>query len=454
MATTLPAVLHLKTEEVDTPEKRVKYTVGIVGCGQEGSFYALAFAEAGFKVTCADEDQSVIKRLSKGNIRLGDRQAEAKLKAFIRKEQINATSDLKTAVSGSDVIIITVTQKIDVNKSSNCSEVESACKQIGASLQKGSLIVYGGIAGLGFVGGTVKETLENTSGLKVGEDFGLAYNPDFNLFFQTALQLADKEVTVAANDKFSLSAAAIIFETLTKSVRRIPNVRMMELAVLFAAAQRDLSVALANELAMFCESAGLDYGETVRLIEKDTCEGTAAPTISEETNRDEAYLLLENAENLNAKLRLPMLARQLNEDMARHAVNLTADALRSNGKTLRRARVALLGAADPGTGAAAFVTLLVAKGAKVSRYDPYISGDEQPEIKSLAKKTLNETLEGADCVVVLSAQEQLKRLNLKKLRAVMKFPAALIDLAGVVEPGKVEKEGFAYRGLGMGAWKK
>jgi nucleotide sugar dehydrogenase len=445
----------LKPEEVDTPEKRLKYTVSIVGCGQKGSFYSLAFAEAGFKVICADEDQSIIKRLSKGSMQLGDRQAEVKMKTFMRKEQVNATSDLKTAISGSDVIVITVNQKIDPKKSANDSEVESVCKHIGASLQKGSLVVYGGVAGFGFVGGTIKETLENTSGLKVGEDFGLAYNPDFNSPVQSALQMADKEVTVAANDKFSLNAAALIFETLTKKgVKRIPDVKMIELAVLFSAAQRDLNVALANELAMFCENAGVDYTETESLIEKDICKAILGPSISEEANRDEAYLLLENGENLNAKLRLPMLARQLNEDMSRHAVNLTQDALRSGGKTLRRAKVALLGAADPGTGAAAFVVLLEAKGAKVSRYDPYGSGDEQPEGRSSGKKTLNETAEGADCIVILSAQEQLKRLNLKKLRAIMKSPAALVDLAGVAEPGKVEKEGFTYRGLGMGAWKK
>jgi UDPglucose 6-dehydrogenase len=107
-----------------------------------------------------------------------------------------------------------------------------------------------------------------------------------------------------------------------------------------------------------------------------------------------------------------------------------------------------------GTAAATFVELLEAKGAKVNRYDPCSAGVEQPEGRTLLKKTVNEAVETTDCVVILSAQEQLKRLNLKKLRALMKSPAALVDLAGVFEPSKVEKEGFIYRGLGRGAWKK
>ncbi len=455
MANTLPAVLHLKQEEVDTHEKRGKYTVSVVGCGQKGIFYALVFAEAGFKVTCTDADQSVIKRLSKGNIQLRDHAAEVKLKNFMRRDQVNATSDLKTAISASDVIIVTVSPKIDAKKSSNCSQVETACKRVGAALQKGSLVVYCGVAGLGFVEGVVKETVQNTSGLRAGEDFGLAYNPVLNSVAYQVGQIGEEELTIAANDKVSLNSAALVFETISKKgVQRITDVKVAELGALFAGAKRDLNEAFANELAVFCENARVDYANIIKVLETNSCEANSTPSISEEANRDEAYLLLESAENLNTKLRLPVLARQVNEDVLRHAVNLTQDALRSGGKTLRRARIALLGTAEAGTAAAAFVEILESKGVKVSRFDPYCTGSDQLETGSSVKKTLNESVEGTDCVVILSAQEQFKRLNLKKLRVIMKSPAALVDLAGIAEPTKVEKEGFTYRGLGKGGWKK
>jgi UDPglucose 6-dehydrogenase len=70
------------------------------------------------------------------------------------------------------------------------------------------------------------------------------------------------------------------------------------------------------------------------------------------------------------------------------------------------------------------------------------------------KRSFNEAAEGTDCIVILSEQDQFKRLNLKKLRAVMKMPAAIVDLTGMIEPPKVEKEGFIYRGLGRGAGRK
>jgi UDP-N-acetyl-D-mannosaminuronic acid dehydrogenase len=448
VAKTLPAVLHLKTEEVDTPEKRGKYRVSIIGSGQQGIFYALAFAEAGFKVTCTDADQSAVKRLAKGNAQLADHEAELRLKRFLRAGQLSATSDLKTAVAQGDIIIISINATIDAKKNPDYSEIENACKQVGSALQKGSLVVYGGIAGFGFTDGLLREALENTSGLKVGEDFALAYNPTLNS--QTGVD----EWRIAAKDKVSLNSAAVLLETVAKrEVKKISNAKTAELAVLFAIARREVNVALANEMAIFCENAGVDHFETLKIIEKSEAMHSS-PTIAEEENRNGVYLLLEGAENIDSRLRLLLLARQLNENMTRHAVSLTQDSLRSFGRTLRRARIALLGSVRSGTGAAALVEMLEAKGVKVSRYDPQSSDNEQAESSSSLRRTLNETVEGTDCVVILTAQEQLRRLNLKKLRAVMRSPAALVDLVGMLEPSKVEEAGFIYRGLGRGVWKK
>jgi UDPglucose 6-dehydrogenase len=64
------------------------------------------------------------------------------------------------------------------------------------------------------------------------------------------------------------------------------------------------------------------------------------------------------------------------------------------------------------------------------------------------KTSLSEAVEGADCIVVLSGEEQFNHLNLKKLKALMKSPSVIVDLVGKFEPAQVETEGFIYRGLG------
>ena len=450
----MPAVLHLKPEEIDTNEKRGKYTVSVIGCEEKGVLYATAFAEAGFKVTCTDADQTLVKRLAKGKSPFSDREIETKLKRFLRRGQLNVTSELKNAVSQSDIIVMTLTAKIDGKKHPDYSEVESTCKQVGTALSRGALFIYGGIAGLGFTEGTIKETLENTSGLRAGEDFGLVYNPIQFFDRQPLASIANQELKVAAVDRISLDSAANVLGVITrKGVEQILDVKTAEAAFLFTIAKQDANLALANELAVFCENAGIDYFETLKLV--DTHEASFSPTVeAEEDNRNEAYLLLESAENLNAKLRLPALARKINEDIVRHAINLTKDALRSCGKTLRRARVAVLGAAKPKTAATVFVKMLEKRGAKASLYDPLLSKDELANMARVLKRSMKETVEGADCIVILTEQDQVKRLNLKKLQAVMKMPAAIVDLTGIIEPKKVERKGFTYRGLGRGIEKK
>ena len=132
----MPAVLCSKPEEIDTVEKRGKYTVSVIGCGEKGILYAVAFAEAGYKVICADADQSVVKRLARGKTPFSERDVEAKLKSFVRTGQLSATSDIKNSVSQSDIIIITITAKIDAKKNPDYSEVENSCKQVGAALHQ------------------------------------------------------------------------------------------------------------------------------------------------------------------------------------------------------------------------------------------------------------------------------------------------------------------------------
>jgi UDP-N-acetyl-D-mannosaminuronate dehydrogenase len=258
--------------------------------------------------------------------------------------------------------------------------------------------------------------------------------------------MANLELKIAATDQTSLSAASTILKTVTKKVKEVSDVKTAEIATLFTVAKQDSDRALANELAVFCENANIDYFKVIKLLELD--DPNFYPTIVDEETKHEAYLLLDSAENLNAKLRMPTLARQINEDMVKHAVNLTQDTLSRCGKPLRRAKVAVLGTANPTTATGIFVKMIELKGAKASLYDPILKVG--PQEWRIVKTNLNEAVEGTDCIVILTGQEQFKNLNLKKLKALMKTPAVIVDLIGIFEPKKVEAEGFIYCGLGRG----
>ncbi len=444
----MPSVLNLQPQDLDSKEKRSKYAVSIIGCGQIGILYAEAFAEAGYKVTCSDENQSLLKRLTKAKNCCANPEVETQLKKHINQGNLTTSNVRKNTVSQSDIIVLAINVRMDNKKNSDTNELEMACKQIGAALKKGSLLIYVGIGGFGSTETLLKETLENTSGLKEGKDFLLAYNPLH--FSKTHLikSLENIELIIASADQQSLDAAAIVLKTLTPKVKQTSQVKLAELAVLFKVAQHDACMALANELAVFCENAGMDYFNVQELVSNE--DSSFCPTIAEEENRKETYLLIESAENLNVKLRLPLLSRQINEDMVKHAINLTQEALRSCDKSLRRARVAVLGTANQNTATSEYIKSATTKGAKITLYDPLLAKNETLEPTPILKRSLSETVEGADCLVILTGQEQFKRLNLKKLRTVMKSPAVLVDLIGITNPKKVQAEGFIYCGIGRG----
>ena len=164
-------------------------------------------------------------------------------------------------------------------------------------------------------------------------------------------------------------------------------------------------------------------------------------------------MFLENEDNSSTNVKLSSTARKINEGLTIHSTKLAQKALRACGKTLRRARISVFGSIKPKSGAAEFIKLLEKKGAKTSIYDPFCPKGYLKEDTKNFKRNLNETVEGTDCLIILNAHKKIDKLNFKKLSARMKMPAAIIDLAGVIERKKTEKEGFTFYGLGRGSEK-
>lgn len=455
-------MMQTKPEELDTPEKRGKRSVTIIGCGQAGILQAVLFADAGFKVTCVDGDQTMVSRISKGKALFLNLETGTRLKNHVKTGRLSATNDVREPVSHSDIIAITTLVKINSKKKAEYSEIENICKKIGSCLQTGSLVIVMSPTGIGVTEGLIKETLENTSGYKAGTDFGLAYSPLKTLQPQTCEETANHQRIVAATDKNNLRVAAIVLESLAKrGIRKTTNMKAAEVAVLLEVLQRDVELALANETAVLCEKVGVDFAEAQGIVGAGSDSLPLPSTHADDSIGDEAYLLLEDAEGFNLKSRVATAARYVNQEMIKHAVNIVKDALRSCGKTQKRAKVGLLGVSQTPNAqspikrtAKKIIEMLEARGAKVSLYDPYLSENEIADTPYHIRKTMTDAVERADCILILTGHDQFKRINLRKMRLTMRMPAAIVDLEGIIEPSKVEKEGFVYRGLGRGVWTK
>ncbi|MEM3823918.1 MAG: nucleotide sugar dehydrogenase, partial [Candidatus Bathyarchaeia archaeon] len=443
-------------EDVDTVEKRSRYTASIVGCGYVGVLHAYLFVDAGFKVVCADSDQRALNLLSKGKTPFLNDEIKSKLKKCLKSGVLEVTGNIKNAVSRSNIVVVTTPIEIDEKKRVDYSNLKNVCKQVGLGLRQGTLIVIASTVGVGFTESVIKEILENSSGLKVGADFGLVYSP---VSSAVPSQLFINKRFVAGIEKNSLNSASIILGAVTKGgVKRAANVKILEFAKLSVAAQKMVNIALANELAIICENAGVDFLDVLKLLNDDACGMFLAPKIAERSILDEAKILLEDAENVNMKFRTLLVAEKVNDETLRHVLDLTRNALSEAGRTLKRARIAMLGIAEvpnmksqPKAMAKMLAEMLEAKGARVNIYDPNFSEEELAEIAHSLKRNLSDAVEGADCILIVTGHDQFRHMDLKKLKVMMRMPAAIIDLEGVFEPNEIRKEGLIYRGLGRGA---
>ncbi|KON34408.1 MAG: hypothetical protein AC479_00710 [miscellaneous Crenarchaeota group-6 archaeon AD8-1] len=445
-------ILGLEPSEIEEKEKREKFTISIIGCRKAGIQFAVAFADAGFRVICNDDDQNLLQLLIKGKTPYFTREIESKIKSNIKRGRIRTESDIKTAVSQSQIVILTTFIKINIRNKLNFSKIERNCKKIGKVLNRGMLIIYANISGIGYIEKTIKSILEDTSGFRASEDFGLVYCP-IQLNDKNPNIFTEKDLMIAGTDKESLNAAEIVLKTIMKKeIKKITDFKILEAAILFAIANNDLKLAFANEMAIFSEKLGLDYFEIIKIIEEKNTFFSQNIGI-EEGEKSKFYMLLESADNNAANAKLCILARKINEGLGRYLIKLTQQSLRTCGKTLRRTKISIIGSFQPRSTVSELIKLIEKKGAKINFYDPFLPKIYLQDYQKLFKRTFNEAVEGVDCLIILHHHPKIKRINFKKLSARMKMPAAIIDFSGILEPKKAEKAGFIFSGLGREAKK-
>ena len=449
--------MKLSTKDLESPENRQNYTACIVGCGRTGLVTAGLFVEAGFTVIGVDSSRHIVHQLQKGKSPFTENNLRKFIEPHIKNSRFSSTTNLRKAIAESNIIVVGVSASLDKNKKPDYSRFEQACKDIGMSLTSGSLIIFQNTMGPGTTQNLAKETLENASGLEAGVNFGLAYFSTLNNSVHASVNLNNGTKVVGGITKRSLNIACLILETITKSeIIRVKDIKIAEAVKLLEEAYKDVNIAFANEFAQFCEKAGIDFVKMRNIIDPLKFSGMAGLHTS-----SDSYVLVDEAQSLDVKLRMLSLSTKINNETLDHAIRLIRDSLRSTQKNLPRAKIAVFGvSALPNRKKVAnsatkkLVSRLKKMGASVHVYDPFFTHNELVNMNYAAEATLSQTVEGADCLVIAVAHERFSRLNLKRLQLLMKQPAAIVDMGQVVDPAKAENAGFVYRGFGRGIWTK
>ncbi len=423
-------VMKLAGKDLESPEKRREYTVCVVGCGRTGLVTACLFAEAGFNVICVDSSRITVHQLKRRKSPFTESDLRKFIESRIKDSQFMATTNLRKAVSESDILIIGVPASLDKKKKPDYSRLEKTCRDVGMSLNSGSLIIFQNTMGPGITETLAKEILENASGLEAGTDFGLAYSSTLNNSTHPSKDISNGTKVVGGITKRSLKVACLLLEAITKGeIVRVKNIKTAEAVKLLEEAYKDVNIAFANEFAHFCENAGIDFVKVWNIINPLKFSRMAGL----HTSRD-SYFLVEEAEAVDVKLRMLSLSAKINDETLDHAIRLVRDALRSCQKPLR--------------------SRLKKSGVLVRVYDPFFSQKELLSMGYSAEASLSKTVEGTDCLIVAVAHDRFTRLNLRRFQMLMKQPAAIVDMGQVVDPVKAEKAGFVYRGFGRGIWTK
>ena len=450
-------VMKLAGKDLESPEKRREYTVCVVGCGRTGLVTACLFAEAGFNVICVDSSRITVHQLKRRKSPFTESDLRKFIESRIKDSQFMATTNLRKAVSESDILIIGVPASLDKKKKPDYSRLEKTCRDVGMSLNSGSLIIFQNTMGPGITETLAKEILENASGLEAGTDFGLAYSSTLNNSTHPSKDVSNGTKVVGGITKRSLKVACLLLEAITKGeIVRVKNIKTAEAVKLLEEAYKDVNIAFANEFAHFCENAGIDFVKVRNIINPLKFSRMAGL----HTSRD-SYFLVEEAEAVDVKLRMLSLSAKINDETLDHAIRLVRDALRSCQKPLRRAKISVFGISSlPNRKKAAnsatkkLVNRLKKSGVSVRVYDPFFSQKELLSMGYTAEASLSKTVEGTDCLIVAVAHDRFTRLNLRRIQMLMNQPAAIVDMGQVVDPVKAEKAGFVYRGFGRGIWTK
>ncbi len=438
-------------------------SICVVGLGRIGLPTATLFADAGARVLGADINQDLVARLNAQNCQLTDEEGLPEMFSKVVAEgKLWATTHVSEAVSSADVIIICVPTPVDSAKVPNYAYVEAASHDIGKGLKRKSLVVVESTVGPGIVEDFIMPILEADSGLRAGLEFGLVSCPERADPGKIIQHMKDIPKIIGGIDPQSTEAAATLYENaLGVKVVRVSDPKTANAIKLTENLFRDVNIALANEFAVLYESLGVDMIEVIKgcstkynFMPHYPGPGVGGPCLP----CNPYYLIVESLKVGNIP-HLIRLAREINDGMPDHVVDLISGALNDAGKTMKGSTISILGLSykpevrdiqqSPMEKVIAEVLRL---GAKVRSYDPMYKGEMVFGVK--VEQTLQGAVDESDCIVIGTLHKEFEALDLDGFVKSLRMPAAIVDTRNALDPGDVINHGFAYRGVGrpVGKW--
>jgi nucleotide sugar dehydrogenase len=450
---------NLTSAKLSSLLKEGKINVAIIGLGRIGLPTAALLAEAGANVTGVDIRREIVDATNDGRCTLVDEPGLVEIvRETVRKGKLKAVVKPRDAVQSARFILICVGTPVDETKTPDYSWVLKASREVGNSLMPGSIVIVESTVGPGIVEEKIEPVLEEASGLKAGRDFGLVSCPERSDPGSIVRNMKTVPRVVGGTDRKSSELVSALYRSaFGVKVVLVSGPRTANAVKLTENLFRDVNIALANEFALLYEKVGVDAIEVI-----DACAtkynfmphypgaGVGGPCLP-----SNSYYLISEAIKAGNIPYIIRMAREINDRMPDHVVELAGEALNEAGKTINGSVVAVLGVAyKPNvrdiqlTPVEHVVSRLQEMGSEIRLYDPMFKGENVFGFR--VERKLEDAVRNADCVVVCTAHDEFKGLNLKRLSRLVRTRAAFVDARNVVSPGQASRSGFAFRGVGRG----
>ncbi|MCS4161431.1 UDP-N-acetyl-D-galactosamine dehydrogenase [Salinibacter ruber] len=321
---------------VPAPEEE---TIAVIGLGYVGLPVAVGMARHFDKVIGFDIDEQKVATLQKGRDPSGE--VDGGVLEDIDLAFTSAVEDLADAT----FFIVTVPTPIDENNVPDLSSLRAASRSVGRVLQPGSVVVYESTVYPGVTEEVCGPILEEASGLDQATDFAVGYSPE-------RINPGDEEHTlerivkvVSGEDEATLDRVAGVYETVVDAgVHRAPSIRVAEAAKVIENAQRDLNIALMNELALIFDRLDL---RTKEVLDAANTKWNFLPfhpgLVGGHCIGVDPYYLTTKAEETGYHPQVILAGRRINDNMGRFVAQKTVKLLIQNSVTINEARVGVLG---------------------------------------------------------------------------------------------------------------
>ena len=387
-------------------------TVAVLGLGYVGLPLCLGFAEEGFDVIGLDIDAKRVEALSKGKSYVDDIPNDA-LKAQLDKKTFRATTDFDE-LRKAHAIIVCVPTPLNKSGDPDISYIVNATLEIEKRLQPGQLVILESTTYPGTTVEVVLPRLAEAQGKpwKVGKDFFLAFSPE-------RIDPGSKRFTVrntpkvvgGVTERCGEAAQALYASTLEKIVP-VSNATTAEMVKILENTFRMVNIGLVNEIAILCQRLGIDVWEVIEAAATKPfgfLPFFPGPGLGGHCIPIDPFYLSWKMRTLRAKARFIELAGEVNSAMPDFIVEKVATGLNDEGKSVRGARICILGFAYKRdvsdvreSPAFDIATKLHERGAEISFHDPHVAevAVEWGKLKSVALTP--ELCKKLDCAVIVT----------------------------------------------------